>query len=320
MENLVGQLGYGSVVPEGGDDLEVRTASARTLAQVKSRRDHMGPFSARSVAGFVTKMWEGEGLPGDQFLLVLESNVGERRTAIRQLQDLSAYPTVVAQLKGRKGLAGLIARTKVLVLPDPRGSALAQISARQDCTPFEAEMYFADLLGVVGHLSDVNGTRPENAYLGLAVSDVQQRFDALQPLLTSARVEAALTEGLCSAVDFLTPDEDPQFYLGVDAQASHVAAGLVVERPELRAAVLQGLGSRRNALIHGASGSGKSAVLWEAAYASRHAVRWFQIHRLPTTAVASLVQLARSRRATADAPVGFIIDDVGRGFSEGGPR
>ncbi|MDD1956121.1 chaperone NapD [Pseudomonas sp. 8209] len=317
VENFFGQLGYGSVVPEGGDDLEARTASARTLVQVKSRRDHMGPFSARSVAGFVTKMWEGEGLPGDQFLLVLESNIGERRTAIRQLQDLSAYPTVVAQLKGRKGLAGLIARTKVLVLPDPRGSALAQISARQACTAFEAEMYFADLLGVVGHLSDVNGTRPESAYLGLAVSDVQQRFDALQPLLTSALVEAALTEGLCSAVDFLTPDEDPQFYLGVDAQASHVAAGLVVERPELRAAVLQGLENRRNALIHGASGSGKSAVLWEAAYASRHVVRWFQIHRLPPTAVASLVQLARSRRATADAPVGFIIDDVGRGFSEG---
>jgi DNA-binding transcriptional ArsR family regulator len=318
VEGFVGQFEYGSVIPEGGDDLELRTASARTLAQVKSRRDHMGPFSARSVAGFVMKMWDGKGLqPDDQFLLVLESNIGERCAAIRQLQDLSTYPTVVVELKGRKGLAGLIARTKVLVLPDPRGSAVAQISARQACTSFEAEMYFADLLGVVGHLSDDNGTRAASAYLGLAVSDVQQRFDALQPLLTSAVVEAALTEGFCSAVDFLTPDEDPLFYLGVDAQASHVAAGLVVERPELRAAILDGLESRRNALIHGASGSGKSAVLWEAAYASRHAVRWFQIQRLPPTAIASLVQLARSRRATADAPVGFIIDDVGRGFSEG---
>jgi len=318
VEGFVGQFGYGSVVPEGGDDLELRTANARTLAQVKSRRDHMGPFSARSVAAFVRKMWDGTGLqPDDQFLLVLESNVGERRAAIRQLQDLSAYPTVVVELKGRKGLAGLITRTKVLVLPDPRGSAVAQISARQACTSFEAEMYFADLLGVVGHLSDKNGTRAANAYLGLAVSDIQQRFDALQPLMTSAVVEAALTEGFCSAVDFLTPDEDPLFYLGVDAQASHVAAGLVVERPELRAAVLEGLESRRNSLIHGASGSGKSAVLWEAAYASRHAVRWFQVQRLPPGAIASLVQLARSRRATADAPVGFIIDDVGRGFSEG---
>ena len=219
VEGFVGQSGYGSVVPEGGDDLELKAASARTLAQVKSRRDHMGPFSARSVAGFVRKMWDGKGLqPDDQFLLVLESNVGERRTAVRQLQDLSAYPPVVAELKGRKGLPGLIARTKVLVLPDPRGSAVPQISARQACTYFEAEMYFSDLLGVVGRLSDDNGTRAADTYLGLAVSDVQQRFDALQPLLTSAVVEAALTEGLCSAVDFLTPDEDPLFYTGGHTQ------------------------------------------------------------------------------------------------------
>lgn len=318
VEGFVGQSGYGCVVPEGGDDLELKAAGGRTLAQVKSRRDHMGPFSPRSVAGFIRKMWDGKGLqPDDQFLLVLESNVGERRTAFRQLQDLSAHPGVVAELKGRKGLAALVARTKVLVLPDPRGSAIAQISTRQACTDFEAEMYFSDLLAVVGRLSDDNGTRAADAYQGLALSDVQQRFDALQPLLTSAVVEAALAEGLCSAVDFLTPDEDPLFYMGVDAQASHVAAGLVVERPELRAAVLEGLENRRNALIHGASGSGKSAVLWEAAYASRHAVRWFHVRRLPPAAVASLLQLARSRRATADAPVGFIIDDVGRGFSEG---
>lgn len=104
MEGFVGQSGYGCVVPEGGDDLELKTANARTLAQVKSRRDHMGPFSARSVAGFVRKMWDEKGLqPDDQFLLVLESNVGERRTAVRQLQDLSAYPIVAAELKGRKG-------------------------------------------------------------------------------------------------------------------------------------------------------------------------------------------------------------------------
>ena len=139
----------------------------------------------------------------------------------------------------------------------------------------------------------------------------------LQPLLTSAVLEDALSAGYCEAVDFLTPDEDPLFYLGVDAQVSHVAAGLVVERPELRSGVLAGLEGRRNVLIHGASGSGKSAVLWEAAYASRHAVRWFQVRHLPISAVQSLLQLARSRRATADAPVGFIIDDVGRGFSDG---
>lgn len=44
VEGFVGQSAYGCVVPEGGDDLELKAAGGRTLAQVKSRRDHMGRF------------------------------------------------------------------------------------------------------------------------------------------------------------------------------------------------------------------------------------------------------------------------------------
>lgn len=318
VQGFVGQSEYGAVVPEGGDDLELRTNSSRTLVQVKSRRDHLGPFTARAAATFIKKMWDAKGVaPDDTFLLVLESDVGERRSTDAQLQELAAYPDIVSELRGRKSLTAMVSRTQVLALPDPRSSAICLISTQQACTSFEAEIYFSDLLGLVGRVSDDNGMRGPGIFRDIAVSDVQRRLDALQPLLTSAVVEEALTLGYCEAVDFLTPDEDQLFYLGVDAQASHVAAGLVVERPELRSAVLAGLESRRNALIHGISGSGKSAVLWEAAYASRHAVRWFQVRQLPPTAVQSLLQLARSRRATSDAPVGFIIDDVGRGFSDG---
>ncbi|WP_460534892.1 hypothetical protein [Chitinimonas naiadis] len=270
------------------------------------------------MSAFITKMWEAKGaVPDDEFLLVLESNVDERRSAAEQLQDLFAYPGVVRELKGRKSFASMVARTKILVLPDPRSNAIHLISTRQGCTPFEAEIYFSDLMGLVGRISDDNGMRGPGGFRSIAVSDLQQRFDALEPLLTSAVLEEALTLGYCDAVDFLTPDEDPLFYLGVDAQASHVAAGLVVERPELRSAVLAGLEGRRNVLIHGASGAGKSAVLWEAAFASRHVVRWFQIRQLPQAAVQPMLQLARSRRATSDAPIGFIIDDVGRGFLDG---
>lgn len=318
VQGFVGQSEYGAIVPEGGDDLELKTKGSRTLVQVKSRRDHLGPFTARAAAAFIKKMWNAGGVaPDDSFLLVLESDVGERRSADEQLQGLSSYAGVVAELKGHKSLTTMAAKTKVLVLPDPRFNAIRLISTRQCCTPLEAEIYFSDLLGLVGRTSDDNGRRGPGTFRDIAVSDVQQRLDTLQPLLTSAVVEEALTLGYCEAVDFLTPDGDPLFYLGVDAQASHVAAGLVIERAELRSAVLAGLEGRRNALIHGASGSGKSAVLWEAAYASRHAVRWFQVRQLPPTAVQSLLQLARSRRATSDAPVGFIIDDVGRGFSDG---
>lgn len=313
-----GQGHHGSVFPEGGDDLELRSATARTLVQVKSRRDHLGPFSPRAATSFIRKMWDAEDVAdSDRFLLVLESDVGEHRSAKEELLGLSSYPHIVSELGKSNAADGLIARTQVLVLPNPRSGAIDLIAATQGCTLLEAEIYFSDLLGLVGRVSDENGLRSAGTFIGIAVSDVQHRLEVLQPLLTSVVLEEALTLGYCDTVDFLWQDADPLFYLGVDVQASHVAAGLVVERPKLRAAVLSGLESRRNALIYGASGSGKSALLWEAAHASRHSVRWFRIRSLSPPAVPSLIQLARARRASPESPVGFIIDDVGRGFTEG---
>ncbi|QHE87209.1 hypothetical protein [Hydrogenophaga sp. BPS33] len=277
----------------------------------------MGQFNASAVAGFLKKMWDNKARrPEDCFLLVLESGVDERSSTQSSRQNLNNYPKVLAALKGRRGLAADVARTEVYVLPSPRTDALLDVSAIQQCTLQEADLYFSDLLGIVGAAADDNGMRAPEDYRGLAVSDVQQRFDSLRPLLSSALVEEALTTGLCVAVDFLTADEDRLFYMGVDAQASHVAAGLVVERPELRAAAMDGLNDRRNVLIHGPSGSGKSAILWDVAYYSRHSVRWFQIRQLTLEDVGRIAMLARSRRASLDAPIGFIIDDVGRGFSD----
>lgn len=305
------------VIPEGRDDLELRGPDHRVLCQVKSRRDHLGAFGAKAVAEFIKKMWSSKARrPSDRFLLVLESGVDERNTPQASLKSLEHYAGVLGHLKGQKNLAAESALTQVLVLPNPRADALAKLTGLVGCTLQEADVYFADLLGFVGDAADANGMREPSNYAGLGVSDVQSRFESLQAVLTSAVVEEALTTGICAAVDFLTPDNDPLFYVGVDTQPTHVAAGLVVERPDLRAAVVDGLHDRRNALIHGPSGSGKSAILWDAAYATRHAVRWFQIRRLPLDAVGSLKKLAQSRRASMDAPVGFIIDDVGKGLSD----
>lgn len=314
---FVGKYPYGMVIPEGRDDLELRGSECRALCQVKSRRDHRGPFGAKEIAGFIKKMWESKARSlTDRFLLVIESDVDKRSTSPSNLRDLNSYPSVIAELKARKSLAADASKTQVLVLPNPRVDAAAEIANALGCTQQEAHVYFADLLSIVGSAADANGMRKPADYLGISISDVQQRFDALHPVLTSAVIEEALTTGLCAAVDFLTTNDDQLFYMGVDTQPAHVAAGLVVERPELRAAVLDGLHDRRNVLVHGPSGSGKSAILWDAAYASRHAVRWFQIRRLPPDKLSNLVQLARSRRAALDSPVGFIIDDVGRGHSE----
>ena len=83
-----------------------------------------------------------------------------------------------------------------------------------------------------------------------------------------------------NAVDFLTPLNDPNFYLGVDVEAGHIAAGLVAERPRSRSELVEGIEQRRAALIVGPSGAGKSALMWEAANTLRHTVRWFRVRRL----------------------------------------
>jgi len=54
----VGDLPYGEVVPEGQDDYELRGATRSAFAQVKSRRDHLGPFPAGDVVKFVRALWD----------------------------------------------------------------------------------------------------------------------------------------------------------------------------------------------------------------------------------------------------------------------
>lgn len=176
---FAGRYPYGMVIPEGRDDLELRASEFRVLCQVKSRRDHMGPFSAKSIAGFIKKMWDSTARqPTDRFLLVLESDVAQRSSAETRLEDLSACPSLIAELKGQRSRSADAARTVVLVLPNPRADAVAELSARLGCASQEAEVYFADLLGLVGQLADENGIREPAEYQGVGVSDVQQRFDA----------------------------------------------------------------------------------------------------------------------------------------------
>ena len=105
--------------------------------------------------------------------------------------------------------------------------------------------------------------------------------------------ESALREGICEEVDFLTPMDEPHFYLGVDVQPGHLAAGLVVERPAARQLTLKALEARRNVLIVGPSGSGKSALMWEVARAASHVEKWFRVHCLSVEQIPSLKSLVK---------------------------
>lgn len=309
-------LPYGEVVPEGLDDYELRGATRSALVQVKSRRDHLGPFSVSEAANFVRELWNRSEVTSSPFagdlILVLEQPIADGPTTDHRLAD---HPGLAKSMASDSRWNTLAPRTLVWITPAPFEIALRSISRMTSCAPLAAQVHYAELLSRIGNLADTNGVVKDTCYAGLAVSDVEACVRRIAPILDLSGMEAALRDGLCEGLDFLTPTNDPGFYQGVNTRPGHLAAGLVAERPETRGMVLDALETSGAALIVGQSGSGKSALMWEAARAVRHTVRWFEIKRGDAADAHLFTRLAQALRASPSAPLGFILDDVGRGGS-----
>ena len=102
------------------------------------------------------------------------------------------------------------------------------------------------------------------------------------------------------------------FYRGVKVKAGHVAANLVLDRPNDMNKVLDALWQRRHVLVSGPSGAGKSALVWLVTTAIAGQLRWFQITGMATTAHAeAIIRFVRARRPTEMSPIGLVFDEVG---------
>lgn len=312
-----GDCRYGLVIPEGDDDIEVKSQAGRTLVQVKSRRQHRGSFSLLEVEGYLRKLWSiPVPLPTNSYVLILEREVtgGSLGSEPYPLDD---FKMLIESMQLNRQAADAPSRTYIWIMPNPRGDSRQLIESAKACTLVEADAYYSTVLRRAGALADDNGMRKSGAYLGLSSSDVELEFNRIAPAFASDRVQAALSRGICEAVDFSTPLDDVQFFAGVDVQPGHVVAGLLVERTELRDVVVSALHSRRNVLLKGPSGAGKSALQWDAAYSTRHSVRWFRVRRLVPADIADLVVLANSCCASAESPVGFLLDNVSANLIDG---
>lgn len=312
-----GDSRYGLVIPEGDDDIEVTSQTGRTLVQVKSRREHRGSFSLLEIDGYLRKLWSVPApLPTDFYLLILERQVTGSSLGLEP-SPLDGFKMLIESMQLNRQAADAPSRTYIWIMQDPRGDSRQLIESVKTCTPVEADAYYGSVLRRAGALADDNGMRKSGAYLGLSSSDVELEFNRIAPAFASDRTQAALSRGICEAVDFSTPLEDVQFFAGVDVQPGHVVAGLLVERTEIRDAVVLALHSQRNVLLKGPSGAGKSALQWDAAYSTRHSVRWFRVRRLVPADIADLVVLANSCCASAESPVGFLLDNVSANLIDG---
>ena len=318
VEIWAGQRSPAIVIPEGGDDIELR-GEVTSFVQVKSRREHLGDYTEGETVGHIEDLWNRSlsYVPRPQRLeLVLEREV----KGLSPLDDHPAVRSIEAPISTRlskfSGASDLLPRTSLTVVTSPQEWAISLIVDRLNCVPIAAQMCFAELLVRVGSLADVNGRLAPENYRGVSISDTETAIRDVLAAIDVNAIELALMDGVCEPVDFLTPLNDPNFYLGVDVEPGHIAAGLVTERPRSRSALAQGIEQRRAALIVGPSGAGKSALMWEAANTLRHTVRWFRIRRVSAADIPSLRQLVRTFRASEDSPLGFVMDDVGRNGPE----
>ncbi|MCY4441175.1 MAG: hypothetical protein OXE53_13315 [Deltaproteobacteria bacterium] len=306
------------MIPEGGDDVELRGAET-TFVQIKSRRDHLGDYPESAALRHVRDLWDrciGSTPQPDLMELVLERDVVGFAPSRGHWTTHAIDGPIRARLVNVSGSGDLFTRTSITVAGSPQEASINVIADQLNCSPVVAQMCFAELLVRVGDLADGNGRlRPED-YRGLSVSDTEGLIRDVLAAVDVGAIERAVRDGVCEPVDFLTPLYDPNFYLGVDVEPGHIAAGLVSERPRERSAVVQAIDARRTALIVGPSGAGKSAIMWEAAHALRHTVRWFRIRRLDITDIPTVRRLVRTFRASKDSPVGFVMDDVGRNGTE----
>ncbi|MFV1440234.1 MULTISPECIES: hypothetical protein [unclassified Phaeobacter] len=283
----------GTIIPEGSDDIERRTGPQSDLISVKSRRHERGPFRPSDIREHVTQL-ERRARDGDarSLELVLEQDVTE-----------DARQAVTSPIS-------------LAIIPSPREDAAAIVEERMGCWAVAAEIAVAKLQDILGDLADRNGPLPVGERIGLGAAEVERILsDALASIQHEA-LEEAILGGLVEAVDFNTPTDEPSFYSGVDVEPGHLAAGLVVTRPEDGHAVEEALGARNRAIICGPSGAGKSAVMWQVAKATKHTIRWYRLLRLENEDIGILNRFMGGLRISPSRPVGIVLDDAGRRLPE----
>jgi hypothetical protein len=318
-----------TVVPEGVDDVTLHGPTREFRVQAKSRHDPRGLFTAVEVAAHIAK--SAADVPAQdlvsgrvKLVLLLERPVdGINATGLNAtLGDnpdaaaaLSKLFTEVANALAISA-SDITTATHLLVVSEPADAIVDLIVSRLDCLPAAARLVADRLRQRVGALADANYRAAAASPALINANDVQAVVNDVLALVDRDTVLSAIAIGLCEPVSFAALNS-PGFYDGVDVVPGHVGAGLVIDRPEVTAEVSRALQRRRSALVAGPSGSGKSACAWLAAHDSRHAVRWYRVRRAPPDQAHLLLDLAKAIEASADRPVGFVFDDLGRDLAGG---
>jgi hypothetical protein len=310
-----GELSLKQLMPEGLEDISLELDVHWLHLQAKSRREHRGQFSLADLAPawrhLAERLAVDKGAKGG---VVLERPLrglvtGFERTLAEVASD-DTRQTIAASVAGLLDAGDFLGRTHVIVIPSPEQTAVELLADRLDLPLASCVAHQAILRSKLAGLADENGKRTYHEPAAISIGDIARLIDDINEAIDPSLLDEAVRDGVAELVDFGAPIDDERFFSGVDVVAGHIVAGLPLLRPEVQL-LADGLAARQVALAVGPSGAGKSALIWLAAYTSRHDLRWYRVRRLRENDVAALVRLVKGL-SPYGAKVGFVIDDLGR--------
>lgn len=300
----LGDADYEAIVPEGSDDYLIRASTGDILVDAKSNRAGARTRKDTDDSAALRKLWTRPIAAGRQ--------IAEYWVVSERSQRFGPGKQTASPLFGGS-LSPHAARSFILNEPHPARAAADLLARNRGLTFLAADLVVLAFAKAVGDLASANGPLPLDRRESITPSEAEFVASRVLAAVDAARLEALVLSGFLRAVDFATPMEDSGFYLGVDVQPGHFAAGLALERPEAAARVVEALERARAVVIRGPSGAGKSGLMWNAVLAAREARRWFRVNSGVTPAPQALTAFFE---AYAGVDVGFVVDDIGRGSIE----
>lgn len=308
-----------SVVPEGFDDIDCRTADGTTLLlQVKERAAGAAAIgAAEAIAVFArSAVVTRDVVPG----LVTDAELtgGIKATdwggTLESVLDADQLKELVRRLPPNVP-SRFVTGARVLRLPWHISlETTALVATEFSIPPAVAAIAVAVLLEELSEVSADQRTRDVGDPLERRLADVDRIVHTVLELTDLTALEAPLRLGHLELADFTRPAADTQerFLRGVDVEPHHIAAGYDLPRPLALEAIHSGLATSRVALVVGPSGSGKSALIWRAALDLPGGARTYRVRRLTDETAPDLVRFIKIQRPTEWSPVLVCVDDLGR--------
>lgn len=325
-----GVLPFTTLVPEGFEDLDCRTAMGdETVVQVKEVSAGAGQLETSRIRDAISHAMHATTGP---IVIVTDGNVGSGLQFTGWDEALAAHPercialidALVAQGLTRTDATTALGRVHLVSLPwNLREQTEALLSDTQGVHPTVASFTVGALYEAFGMAS------ADQRHLGLdqartlTLGDVDTALHLVQSAVDVTGLDAAVSGGVCRPADYSTTrvTSASRFYLGVDGAPIHIAQGLDVIRANEMDQITQAAQEGEYTVIVGPSGSGKSVLLWRASRDVILGARVVRVARATTDEDGRLlVRHVELLRATATSPVVVAADNLGRPSTSAWPN